>query len=165
MTVLGNIKSNQKTNFPVLIPDDEVIDDSKKCGGDDLQVVVQQGQITCTSKKRGNFKKGEILEWSGDGMTCSRNNKNQDEIIQWELNNLFVNFQLKTTSSSNSYCPLQFTATFQHVLEGNATSTAVLYTRHFKDSRKSSANNKENYIANRKGGIIKNCTYYSGYQN
>ena len=156
MTVLGNIKSNQKTNFPVLIPDDEVIDESKECGGDDLQVVVQQGQITCTSNKKGNFTKGETLEWTptGGGMTCSRNNKNQDEIIQWELNNLNVDFQLKTTSSSNSYCPLQFTATFQHVPEGKATSTAdtYTYTRHFKDSRKSSANNNETYIANREGG-------------
>ena len=143
-----------------MIPEEEVVDESKECGGDDLQVVVQQGQKICTSNKWGNFMKGNSLEWTptglgNGGMTCSRNNnKTQDENIQWELNNVYVNFQL-ITSSSNSYCPLQFTATFQHEtssMEGNSTSTEVEYIKHFKDSRRTSANNDENYVASRKGG-------------
>jgi len=128
-----------------------VIDEDKACGGDDLQIVVHQGQEICTSKKRENFQKGDTQIWTQTDLTCTGNNTNQDGTVQWELNNMFVEFHMNTTSY-NSYCPLFFKATFEH--EPDSKSNSVIdYEKTFPGkSRMAYGNNNDNHNARRKQG-------------
>jgi len=128
-----------------------VIDESKACGGDDLQIVVHQGQEICTSKKKENFQKGDFLEWTQRDLTCTGNNTNQDGTVQWELNNMFVEFHMKTTSD-NSYCPLFFTATFEHEPD-TKNNSMIDYEKTFPGkSRMKYGTNNDNHNARRKQG-------------
>ena len=67
------------------------------CGGDDVYIELIQNSKSCTTRKHGDFDKGDIISWTGSKLgSCLKK--------EFDIENDQIDFKVRSTYG-NDFCP------------------------------------------------------------
>ena len=80
------------------------------CGGDDVYIELIQNSKSCTTRKHGDFDKGDIISWTGSKLgSCLKK--------EFDIENDQIDFKVRSTYG-NDFCPKILEISMNNTVKG-----------------------------------------------